>query len=147
MHTSETVPVAEGLFQGAGVNARLIGTACASCGAHYFPKSLSCRNPECSAKQVGDVLLGPRGTLYSYTRQYYRPPPLFCMEPWAPYVIALVELPEGLRVMGMLCECSDEQLKIGMDLELTVEALYRGEDGREVLTYKFRPTRAPGEVQ
>lgn len=135
------IPVAEGLFQGSGSATRLIGTRCASCGAHYFPKALSCRNPDCRDKRVEDALLGPRGTLYSYTLQAYRPPPLFRAEPWAPYLIGLVELPEGLRVMGMLTGCTVDDVRIGMAVELTSEALYRDDDGCEVATYKFRPAR------
>ena len=47
MQTIEQVPIAEGLFKWSGNTASLIGTRCASCGTHYFPKSLSCRNPGC----------------------------------------------------------------------------------------------------
>ena len=146
METTTQAPVAEGLFQGSGAAARLIGTRCASCGAHYFPKSLSCRNPQCRDKKLEDVLFGNRGTLYSYTVQAYRPPALFRMDDWAPYAIALVELPEGLRVMGMLTGCRNDEIRIGMDVELTVEPLYRDEEGREVLTYKYKPVNAGGNT-
>ena len=144
MQTTIQMPVAENLFQGKGAAARLIGTRCASCGTHYFPKSLSCRNPQCRDKKIEDVLFGGRGTLYSYTVQEYRPPALFRMDDWAPYAIGLVELPEGLRVLGMLTGCSNNEIRIGMDVELTVEPLYRDEEGREVLTYKFKPAKAGG---
>ena len=50
MRTDELVPVAAGLFEGTGNSARLIGTRCTSCGSHYFPKTLSCRNPQCQEK-------------------------------------------------------------------------------------------------
>ena len=140
----EVSPVAQGLFQRDGPTTRLIGTRCKSCGAHYFPTSLSCRNPACREKKVEPALLGPHGTLYSYTLQSYRPPALFRMEPWAPYLIGLVELPEGIRVMAMLTGCTPENVRIGMDLELTAEALYRDDDGHEVQTYKFKPIAAAG---
>jgi uncharacterized OB-fold protein len=61
------------------------------------------------------------------------------MEPWAPYAIGRVELPNGLRVMGMLTGCVFENIRIDMPLELTVEPLYRDETGRDVVTYKFKP--------
>ena len=91
-------------------------------------------------------MFGNRGTLYSYTVQAYRPPALFRMDDWAPYAIALVELPEGLRVMGMLTGCRHDEIRIGMDVELTVEPLYRDEEGREVLTYKYKPVAAGGNT-
>ena len=144
MQTTIQMPVAENLFQGKGASARLIGTRCMSCGTHYFPKSLSCRNPQCRDKKVEDALFGRYGTLYSFTLQKYRPPALFRMDDWAPYTIGLVELPEGIRVMGMLTGCRNDEVHIGMQLELTVETLYRDEEGREVLTYKYMPSAAAG---
>ncbi len=140
-------PVAEGLFQGFGDAARLLGSRCLGCGSLYFPRSLGCRNPACSDRRVEDAALPREGTLYSYTVQSYRPPGLFRMDDWAPYVLALVELPGdagGLRVMGMMTTCQSEHLRIGMPVTLTTEALYRDEAGCEVHTYKFRPTAAEG---
>lgn len=142
MRTDELVPVAAGLFEGTGNSARLIGTHCTSCGSHYFPKTLSCRNPQCLEKATQDVLLSREGTLYSYTVQHYQPPALFRMADWVPYAIGSVELPEGLRVMGMLTGCEPASLTIGMAVELTVETLYRDVQGREVQTYKFQPRTA-----
>jgi uncharacterized OB-fold protein len=137
----EQVPVAADLFRDSAEGPALVGTRCTDCGAHYFPKSLSCRNPDCDAKSVEETLLGRRGTLYSYTVQGYRPPALFGMEPWEPYALGLVELPEGLRVMGMLTGCPLEEIRIDMPVELTLETLYLDAEGREVLTYKYRPSQ------
>ena len=140
MTTSQQVPVADELFEvSAAGTAALVGSRCTGCGTHYFPKSISCRNPRCDTKGIERALLGRRGTLYSYTVQCYRPPALFRMDPWAPYAIGLVQLPEGLRVLGMLTGCELDQIRIGMSLRLLVEPLYRDADGREVLTYKFSP--------
>ena len=139
MTTTDRVPVADGLFRWTDDDAALVGSRCAGCGAHYFPTSLSCRNPTCDDKSVAEVLLGRHGTVYSYTVQVYRPPALFRMEPFAPYAIGLVELAEGLRVMGKLTGCAPEEIRIGMPVALTVEALYTDEGGREVLTYAYAP--------
>ena len=134
---AEQIPVAEDLFRSSGDGAALVGTRCTGCGTHYFPKSLSCRNPQCDAKAVEEVLFGRTGRLYSYTVQSYQPPALFRMSPWEPYAIGLVELPEGLRVMGMLTGCELDEIRIDMALQLVVEPLYRDDCGVEVLTYKF----------
>lgn len=104
---------------------------------------MSCRNPRCDLKAVEEVALGRRGRLYSYTLQAYQPPALFAMEPWTPYLIGLVELPEGLRVMAMLTGCQAEDLRIDMPLELVVEPLCRDASGGDILTYKFRPLSGP----
>ena len=139
MSTHQQVPVVKELFRWSASGAELIGTRCAGCGTHYFPKSLSCRNPLCVNKQMLDTFFGSVGKLHSFTIQAYRPPPLFKMDPWIPYAIGLVELPEGLRVMGMLTGSALGDWRIDMSVGLTVEPLYRDEHGCEVLTYKYRP--------
>ena len=133
------VPVVEEVFTWSEEGANLIGTRCASCNTYYYPKSLSCKNPLCNEKKVEEVLLSRRGKLYTYTIQYYPPPPPFRMEPFAPFAIGLVELPEGIRVIGQLTGCDFNDIKIGMEVETVVEKLYQDEGGNEVITYKFKP--------
>lgn len=145
MPSTETVPVAAGLFEGTGAAARLLGTRCAACGTLYFPRAPACRNPACTDGELQDVRLPRDGRLYSYTVQAYRPPPLFRMDAWAPYALGLIDLPGGLRVMGMLAGYPPQDLHIGMPVTLGTGALYRDEQGRDVLTYQFCPIR-PGAV-
>jgi uncharacterized OB-fold protein len=38
-----------------------------------------------------------------------------------PYVLALVDLAEGIRMMTNIVECNPEDLKIGMDVELVFD--------------------------
>jgi hypothetical protein len=137
--TAEQRPVAQDLFRWSADGAALVGSRCSGCGSHYFPMSVSCRNPACADKTVEEALIGRRGRLYSYTVQCYRPPALFGMEPFEPYAIGLVELPEGLRVLGMLTGCELAEIRIGMPVQLRVERLYTDEAGPEVLTYKYAP--------
>lgn len=136
--TSTRVPVAAGLFEGDGESARLLASRCAGCGSHYFPRALSCRNPACRDKRLEDTTLSPQGTLYSYTLQCYRPPALFRMDDWKPYAVGLVELPEGIRIMGMVSGLMPGPLSIGQPVRLSIDALYRDEQGREVTTYTWR---------
>lgn len=136
-------PVAADLFEGEGAGTRLIGTRCASCGALYFPQTLSCRNPDCREKAVGPERLPQQGVLYSVTVQRYRPPPLFRMDDWAPYALGLVDLGEGLRVMGMLIGFDPEALAIGLPVRLTTGMLYADEEGAPVFTYMFAPVETP----
>ena len=139
MTATARIPVAKDLFRWSDGNVELIGSRCQGCGTHYFPKRLSCCNPDCQEKEVIEVQFSGCGRLYSYTVQEYRPPPLFKMEAWSPYAIGVIELPEGLRVMGMLTGLTLDEIAIDMAVELTVDALYRDEQGREVMTYKFKP--------
>jgi uncharacterized OB-fold protein len=129
-------PVIDGLFD--LTEKKLIGSKCTSCGTYYFPQSPSCSNPDCDEKKVEPAFLSPKGKLYSYTIQYYTPPPPFKFEePFEPYAIGLVELPEKIRVLGILAEKDFEKLKVGMDLELEFAKLYE-EDGVDHITWNFR---------
>lgn len=101
-----------------------------------FPKSSTCPNPECDVKQVEEALLSRQGKLASFTVQRYKPP-LFDLEPFSPYAIGLVELPEGINIVGVLTTM--EGLKIGMGMELVIAPAYV-KDGNEIMTWKFKPT-------
>jgi uncharacterized OB-fold protein len=136
--------VGRGLFEFTPTGVALVAGRCTGCGSHYFPKPLSCRNPLCTAGTVEEALIGRRGRLHSYTVQNYQPPPLFRMDPWQPYAIGLVEIPEGLRVLAMLTGVDPADLEIDTPVRLVAEPLYRDEEGRDVLTYMYAPMTEMG---
>ncbi len=141
----QTVPVVDGLFAETGAGPRLLGSRCGACGSHYFPRVRRCTNPACRSASVADVHLGPRGTLFSYTVQHYAPPPPFRYdEPFRPCAIGLVELPEGLRVIGIVKTADTGGLKLGSEVELVLDRLVSDEAGRDVITWKFRPVGEAG---
>ncbi len=145
MGASRRVPVVDGLFTETGEGPRLQGSKCPACGAHYFPRTGACNNPDCTGGATEEVALSPGGKLWSYTIQYYPPPPPFRFEqPFTPYAIGLVELPEGLRVLGMVSTDNPEGLRVGLDVELVLEKLYCNEDGDEMMTWKFRLVERSG---
>ncbi|MCZ8131703.1 MAG: OB-fold domain-containing protein [Steroidobacteraceae bacterium] len=139
MPTPTSIPVVDGLFDVQDGAPALVGAKCTACGTHYFPRRARCSNPACNGAEAAPVRLGPRGVLYSWSVQAYRPPPLFGMDPWAPYAIGLVDLPEGVRVMAMLTGAPPEAFQIGSPMQLRLEPLRVDADGREVLTWKFAP--------
>lgn len=139
MSIAQANPVAEGLFEEQEGETRLIGSRCSGCETLYFPQALSCRNPDCTDKRLEAAPLPPRGTLYSYTVQGYRPPPLFRDDAWEPYAIVAVEIAEGLRVMGMLAGCPLDQIRIGMEVRLSTRTLYEEPGRGPVETYVFVP--------
>jgi uncharacterized OB-fold protein len=140
MTTSKSVPVAEGLFTETPDGPRLLGSKCASCGTPYFPRSAVCHNPECSESKMEDASFGPRGTLWSVAIQNYPPPlPARYEEPYTPYALGMVDMPEGLRVLGRISTDDPEGVQVGSQVELILERLYLDEDGNDVITWKFRP--------
>jgi hypothetical protein len=83
-----------------------------------------------------DVRLAERGKLLTYS--IIRNPPRE-FEEFAPYIIAIVELDDGVRVLSQIVDASEDQLVEGMRLE-TVLRRY-SQDGEEgIIRYglKFR---------
>jgi uncharacterized protein len=115
----------------------LIGTRCRDCQTLYFPKVVTCRNPDCAGKSVEQARIDARGRLYSYTVQRYRPPLLFGMEPWVPYALGLVDVAGGLRIMGIL-DLPTAEVEIGMPLRLTTLPLLASGEASTV-THAFGP--------
>jgi uncharacterized protein len=135
--TTRSVPVADDLFVPDGDGIALVGTRCTGCGAHYFPVSLSCRNPACDGKQIERTTLGRTGTLYSWTVQHYRPPALYRADEWEPFAVGLVEVPEGLRVLAKIVGRDPDELEVGLPVRLVTSPLYTDDDGRRVDTYAY----------
>lgn len=137
--TSPPSLIADGLFEIVDGDVRLLGSRCTACSSLYFPEALSCRNPKCHTKSVQRTHLPGTGTLLSFTIQRYRPPPLFRMDDWSPYAIGLVDLGDGLQVMGMLHGIPLNDIPIGVKLKVVARPLFIGPDGSGTLTYQFAP--------
>ena len=98
-----------------GVQGLLLGVRCLDCGVYVFGPAVFCQ--ACSSRNLEPVDLATRGTLYSFT--VVRVPP----RGWpgqVPYILGQVELPEGPQVLAEVVDCAEDELKIGMDVELTI---------------------------
>jgi uncharacterized OB-fold protein len=132
------VPVVEGLFEEGPGGLRLLATRCGSCNTLYFPRRPGCRNPACETKTVEDAQLPQEGILHSFTVQRYQPPAMFRIDDWHPYAIGVVDLGEGVQVMGIL-DVELDDIAIGLPVRTTGYTLYRDSDGCDVRTYAFVP--------
>ena len=104
---------------------------CDQCGRFNFPPRMYC--PQCLSERMGWVQAGGRGKLYSYVISH-RAAPGF--EEEAPYVIAVVELDEGPRMMSNIVGVEPQPEKLLADLR--VEVVW--DDVNEEITLpKFRP--------
>jgi uncharacterized protein len=138
------IPAVEGWFT-MGSEPSLIGNHCKTCGDYFFPKSSYCRNPKCMGKDLEEVLLSRKGKLWSYTVNYYQPPPPYISpDPFVPYGLAVVQLAkEKMDVAGQVVSGYDfEKLKVGMDMELVLEKLTEDKQGNEVMVWKWKPLLA-----
>ena len=136
--TKKQVPIIPGLFTWPSDKPQLIASRCKKCQTVSFPKAAFCANPACEKKRenMEVVNLSNTGQIWTFTTQIYAPPAPFKKEPFSPYGIAMVDLPEGLRVLGILT--TNENLKLGMKVEMTVGRLYEDEEN-EYITWMWRP--------
>jgi uncharacterized OB-fold protein len=85
---------------------------CNACGAKRFPPGPAC--PECGALDRGHLVTAGRGTVFSYV--VHRHPPVPGKE--LPIVIALIELEEGVRMVGEVVGMADDEIEIGTPLRV-----------------------------
>lgn len=125
---------------------RLVGTECPKCHSVYFPPRSVC--PDCRRASVGKMRqrqLSGRGKLLTFTVVHQ---PADGFELQTPYIMAIVELEEGCRVMAQVVEARPELVRSGM----AVEACFRRirEDGKSGVIYygyKFRPLRGKANAR
>lgn len=137
-------PIIEGWFT-TGAEPALIGSRCTSCAATYFPPVAGeggfCRNPRCSGDTFESVELSRRGVVWSYTDAQYQPPaPYVAADPYVPFALAMVTLPEGLSVLGQVATgFGVADIKVGSEVELVVEPMV-GADA-DKLVWRWRPVQ------
>ncbi len=56
-----------------------------------------------------------------------------------PYGFGVVELPDGLRVLGRLTEHDPGRLSFGQEMAVVVVPLHTDDEGHPVVTYAFAP--------
>ena len=135
-----TAPALPNLFTWTEEGPRLMSAVCISCHTYFFPAYHEQHRPGCSRSGIKNVLLNRVGTLVSYTIQHYMPPPPFrTQEDITPYVVGLIEFPEGIQISGIVVDCSPDAFKIGMSMETTTFTLYREDGGTDIVTWAFKP--------
>ncbi len=112
----------------------LEGSRCPGCGAYFYPPRYVCL--ACYREGLERTALSRRGTVYTFTIGRMAPPKALVQ---APYVIAQVELPEGVIVPTVLTDVEPEKVRIGLPVELVVEKATIDAEGNEVMAFKFRP--------
>ena len=116
-------------FWDAAKQHRLLLQYCTDTGRpQWFPRSVSLytgrRNLEWR-EAAGE------GTVYSYTVHHRAWPG---HEDRVPYVVALVELPEGVRILANILHCNPGDVRIGMPVKVCWESL-----SDEVTYFAFEP--------
>ena len=88
---------------------------CDRCGEYQFYPRGICAN--CWSNEIRWVTASGKGTVWTFTVTYQNRTPGFAEE--VPYVLALVELDEGVRMFSNIVECDPLEVTIGMPVEVT----------------------------
>ncbi len=107
---------------------------CAGCERFVFYPRAMC--PHCGSRDLSWQRVSGRGRLHSFCIPHRHPSPAF--QPDLPYVVALVELDEGVRLMTNLIGVAPDPEKLMVLVDKPVEVIYeRASD--EVTLPKFKP--------
>jgi uncharacterized OB-fold protein len=116
---------------------RLEAGRCTACGKVVYPARRVC--PACRAEAFEPVVLSPRGTVVTST-VIHAAPPEFQME--APYAMAIIETPEGARLMVQVADCEPGEVEPGAQVELEFRRIRReGKGGILCYGHKAVPAR------
>ncbi|MFO7792705.1 MAG: Zn-ribbon domain-containing OB-fold protein [Candidatus Saliniplasma sp.] len=119
---------------------RGVGVQCKNCSRVYFPPREIC--PHCRRESFGrmeEKELSGKGKIITYTR-VHEPHPEFKM--LTPYIMAIIEMEEDVRLTGHLVDIDYEDVEPGMEVEVTMRRL--GEESPEGIIYygyKLKPVR------
>jgi len=107
---------------------RLLVQRCTGCGVLRHPPRPMC--PTCCSLGWDTVDASGRGTVHSFVLPRHPPMPFMGED----YIVALVELEEGTRLVSNLRDVDPEDVSIGMAVEVFYESF---DDG--LVLHQFRP--------
>jgi len=105
---------------------------CRDCGDLRYYTRAQC--PQCLSPRTEWIKTRGRGKVYTFTATYQNQAPGWRES--LPYIMAYVELDEGVKMMTNLVDCRPEEVKIGMPVEVVFDDVTP-----EVTLVKFRPAR------
>ena len=114
---------------------RLTGSECPSCNRVYFPAMKIC--PDCldDSQPMKTMILNNNGKIFSFSIAQVAPPGFEI-----PHVQAYIDLDEGVRVFSLIIDYGDPgRLRTGLPVKLEIVRVGENEEGKERLTYCFRP--------
>ena len=112
-----TVSVETKAFWDSCRRGQLVIQYCDGCDEYqWYPRGICA---DCWGESVRWVQSSGRGTVWTYTVTYQNRTPGFAE--MVPYVLALVELEEGVRMFTNIVDCNPRDVHIGMPVEVTFQ--------------------------
>lgn len=113
---------------------QLLVQRCADCGQTRFPPSAQC--PHCRSRNAAWVQCSGRGRVFSWIVVVH-PVPKDVYAGDVPYVVALVELDEGVRVSTNIVGCDPHAVTADMPVEVVFDDV-----ADELTLPRFKPRKA-----
>ena len=111
---------------------RLEAGKCKQCGNISFPPRLVC--PKCKSKTFETVKLSREGKILTFTIIRVGPDK-FSKE--TPYVVAIIELNDGVRLTAQVADCDVDKVEIGNKVKLIFRKIQdEGKSGLHCYGYK-----------
>ena len=113
----------------------LVGGQCKLCSTVYFPPKSIC--PKCVKEgTIVEKYLSRRGKIFSYTFCTVAPKGIK-----APYITAIVEFPEGPRIIGIVAvgKPSPDAVQIDDAVRVIVGKVGVDDEGNNIVNYMFKP--------
>jgi uncharacterized protein len=101
---------------------------CVACERPFWYPRAAC--PRCLSDEIEWRAASGEGVVYAASVQHLPGPGRDAAD--GPYVVALVDLAEGVRVMGNVSECAPDDVQVGMPVRATWHPL---SDGRKLLQF------------
>ena len=92
---------------------------CNGCGRNHFYPRHAC--PHCWSDNCEWRAAAGTGRIFSYTVIHHNDTPPF--HEMLPYIVALVDLSEGVRVTTNIVECTPEVVHVGMPVEVVYDEI------------------------
>ncbi len=116
----------------------LVGVKCGNCGKVFFPPRTIC--PECRRLSIGKMepyKLRGEGEVFTFSIVHDAPSQL---ELQKPYIMAIIEMTEGVRITAQIIDCDPAEVHIGMKVRATMRKIREeGASGIIHYGYKFIP--------
>lgn len=105
---------------------------CRNCGTyHFFPRFFCTK---CLSTDIEWVKTNGRGRIYTFTVIDKAGMAAFKEE--VPYILAMIQLEEGVRMMSNIVECGPDEIKIGTEVEVVFDDVTD-----EITLPKFKPLK------
>jgi len=110
------------VYWSAGTQGMLKIPKCSSCRRlHWYPRV---RCPHCGSAELGWVQASGRGVVHTYTVVRQSTDKYFNAR--VPYVLAMIDLDEGVRIMSNVIDCDVSDASIGAPVAAVFETVAEG---------------------